>query len=206
MNKFIKDIGILQIETTMKNLKKNGFDPCFLESADQVKDKVRELLKPGDVIGTGGSVTLDETGVMDLLRSGDYNFLDRYEEGLTSEDIRKIYVDCFNADVYLASANAVTMNGELYNVDGRSNRVAAICYGPKSVIIVAGVNKIVPDLKAAVQRVKHTAAPANCLRLKKNTYCAAAGVCQGMGENEMTSGCSSPDRICCNYLVSAKQS
>ena len=90
-------------------------------------------------------------------------------------------------------------------MDGNSNRVAAICYGPRSVILVVGCNKLVPDLKAAVQRVRLTAAPANAVRLHCATYCASAGVCQGMEKGELTAGCGTDARICCNYVVSARQ-
>lgn len=95
-----------------------------------------------------------------------------------------------------SSANAITENGELYNVDGNSNRVAALVYGPDSVIVVAGYNKIVPDIDAAVQRVKKVAAPINAVRLHCETPCAKVGECMN---------CHSEGRICCNYVVSAQQ-
>lgn len=194
-----------KIKITMENLRRNGMEVFFLGSAAEVAGKVRELIAFGSVVGTGGSVTLEQTGILDLLRTGVYDFLDRYAPGLSPEDIGQIFADSFCADVYISSANAITMNGELYNVDGRSNRVAAVCYGPKNVIIIAGVNKIVPDLEAAVRRVKTIAAPKNCVRLGKNTYCAAKGHCEKLDCCEMTDGCSSPERICRNYVVTGMQ-
>ena len=110
--------------------------------------------------------------------------------------------------MYFTSTNAVTENGELYNVDGTGNRVAAIVYGPKSVVVVCGYNKIVRDLKEAEMRVKEIAAPANTIRLNKNTYCSKCGVCVSAKDGESTGlakGCKSEDRICCSYLVSGYQ-
>lgn len=195
----------MQIQKTIQSLKGNRMEGFFVPSKEDVVPKVRELLHPGDTVGVGGSVTLAETGVLSLLRNGEYHFLDRYAPGLDEERIRRIFIDSFSADAYLCSANAVTMQGELYNVDGNSNRVAAIAFGPRSVIVVAGCNKIVPDLDAAVRYVKQTAAPSNAMRLNCRTYCAAAGVCQGLEDSRMTAGCGGEERICCNYLVSARQ-
>ncbi len=194
-----------KVKITMESLRQNGMEAFFLGSTAEVADKVRELIKPGAVVGTGGSVTLEQTGILDLLRSGEYDYLDRYAPGLAPEDIRQIFADSFCADVYISSSNAITMNGELYNVDGRSNRVAAISYGPRCVIIVTGINKIVPDLTAAIKRVKAIAAPKNCVRLGKKTYCAEKGYCQEIDSDEMTAGCTSPDRICRSYVVTGKQ-
>ena len=108
------------------------------------------------------------------------------------------------ADTYFCSANAVTTQGELYNVDGNANRIAAIAYGPKRVIMVVGINKIVPDLEAAIHRVKTVAAPRNVERLGCNTYCQKAGHCMGV-DGGMTDGCGAVGRICSGYLVSGWQ-
>ena len=196
-----------RISKTMKNLEKNNMQVHYVETRADVPGKVQELLKEGDTVAVGGAMTLFESGVIDLLRSGKYNFLDRYKEGLTSEQIRKIYIDSFSADAYICSSNAITEDGELYNVDGNSNRVAAICFGPQSVIIIAGCNKLVKNLDEAIIRVKTTAAPANCTRLSCQTYCREKGECMFFAGNadEMTAGCSGSGRICCNYVVSAYQ-
>ncbi|MDD2418420.1 MAG: lactate utilization protein [Oscillospiraceae bacterium] len=201
-NKVIK----MQIEKTMRNLQKNNIDTYYVDKCQDVKGKVAQLLNEGDTVAVGGSETLKQTGVIDLLRSGKYNFLDRYAPHLDAEGIRKVFIGSFSADVYLSSSNAVTMKGELYNVDGNSNRIAAICFGPKTVIMVVGCNKIVPDIKAAETYVKSFSAPSNAVRLNSNTYCAAAGHCQGIYDDYITSGCSSEQRICSNYLISAHQS
>lgn len=192
------------VETTMANLKKNGMDTYYVDSKVDVLPLIKSLLSPGETVAVGGSVTLDETGVLELLRDGTYQFLDRYAPGLSNEQRQDIFRRSFFADTYLCSSNAVTEAGELYNVDGNANRVAAIAYGPKQVILVVGVNKIVSDLDAAVRRVKTVAAPYNARRLDCKTYCTNAGHCMGL-EGGMTDGCASPQRICAHYLVSAKQ-
>ena len=193
-----------RVKVAMEALRRNNMAASYVETAAEVPAAVAALLNKGDTVAVGGSVTLDETGVMDLLRSGDYRFLDRYAAGLTREEITKVFQDSFFADAYLCSANAVTEHGELYNVDGNSNRIAAIAFGPKSVILVVGIQKIVPDLAAAEELVKTVAAPKNAKRLSCDTYCAKSGVCAGV-DGDMTIGCGTDARICCNYLVSARQ-
>ena len=198
----------IQIENTIKNLTANGMEVHFVEDKSAALEKIIELLPEGSTVAVGGSDTLATTGVLELLRSGKYEFLDRYKEGLTPEETAKIFRDSFSVDYYFSSSNAITENGELYNVDGNCNRISAIAFGPKNVIIVAGVNKIVPDLPAAVLRVKTVAAPKNCMRLGINSYCSKAGYCISIdrGEGEiMGAGCNADARICCNTLVSAKQ-
>lgn len=207
MDKSAKTIIDKRIEKTISNLKKNNYDAHYAENADAAVQMVKTLLKEGETVAVGGSVTLFETGVMDLLRSGQYNFVDRYEPTLDKDGLREVFLKSFYADTYLMSSNAITENGELYNVDGASNRTAALLYGPKSVIVVAGYNKIVKDIGEAVRRVKTIAAPANCIRLGCNTYCAVAGECKGFLDNpdDITSGCAGDTRICCNYVICARQ-
>lgn len=185
-----------RIEKTMKALERNKMKPFYAKDKGEALRIVQSLLQPGQTITCGGSVTLSECGIIDLLRSGQYHYLDRDRPDLTPEQKKQIFRQAFSADVYLMSSNAVTEEGELYNVDGNSNRVAALAYGPDSVIVVAGCNKIVPDIAAAVERVKKIAAPVNATRLHCSTPCAKTGECMN---------CHSDARICCNYLVSAQQ-
>lgn len=192
------------VRTAITALARNHIAASYVETAAEVPAAVAALLNKGDTVAVGGSVTLDETGVMDLLRSGDYNFLDRYAPGLSRDEVMDIFRQSFFADAYICSSNAVTMRGELYNVDGNSNRIAAIAFGPKSVIMVVGVQKLVADLAAAQDRVKKIVAPKNAQRLSCDTYCAKTGTCAGV-EGGMTLGCATDARICCNYLVSAQQ-
>ena len=151
----------------------------------------------------GGSMTLQDTGVMDLLKSGYYRFLDRARPGITPEEITQVYRDTYHGDGYFCSANAITEQGELVNADGNSNRISAISFGPDRVFVVAGVNKIVPDVAAGLKRIKTVAAPKNARRLSCDTYCRENGVC--VDPDGGFSGCGSPGRICCNYLISGPQ-
>lgn len=202
-----KAIGEKQIEGAIKALEKNNMAGFYVPSREGVLPKIQEFLHDGDTVAVGGSATLSELGVLDFLRGGKYNFLDRYKPGLTPEQVREIFIQSFAADAYLCSSNAVTMDGKLYNVDGNSNRVAAICYGPKSVIMVVGVNKIVPTIEDAITRVKTCAAPCNCARLQIENYCEKTGSCIDLttARPSIGGGCASKTRICCNYVVSAMQ-
>lgn len=196
-----------RIEKTVKNLKANNMDAYFCENKQDACELVKTLIKKGDVISSGGSVTLKQTGVYDIITSSDYNYLDRSAEGLTKEQIEEVYRKTFSADAFFASSNAITENGELYNVDGNSNRVAALLYGPKNVILVCGYNKIVQNIDEAVDRVKRIAAPSNTVRLNIDTPCGKTGRCISTdNENaELCSGCKSERRICCNYVICAQQ-
>mgnify|MGYP000807902066 FL=1 len=132
-------------ERTAENLRRNNMEVYIAENSSEAVRIIEGLLKEGETISCGGSATLAESGVTELMRSGKYNFIDR-SKAESREETEELYRKAFFADTYLTSANAVTENGELYNVDGNSNRVAAICYGPESVIFIVGINKIVRDL------------------------------------------------------------
>lgn len=194
-----------QIAIVMKNLRKNRMEAYYVSSKEEVAAQVVALLRPGDTVAVGGSESLKQTGVLELLRSGEYRFLDRYAPGLSPEQVRRIFIDSFGADAYLCSTNAVTLSGELYNVDGNANRVAAMCYGPRSVILVVGCNKIVKNLEEAVSYVKRISAPANTVRLNCDTPCAETGVCAGLGGRDCAAGCAADSRVCCTYVVMARQ-
>lgn len=191
-----KLIIMKKIERTLKNLEENNMQAFYIEAKTQVADKLQELLHEGDTISCGGSMTLFETGAIDHLRSGRYNFLDRYKPGLTPEEIRDTFIGAFSANAYVCSTNAITEDGELYNMDGNSNRVAAMLFGPRSVIVVVGYNKVVKSIEEAVERVRSIAAPANATRLNCKTPCVQTGYC---------GDCKSEDRICCNSVVMRKQ-
>ena len=196
MKEFLDELLLQRMERTAAALEKNRMEAHLVATKEEVVPLIRSLLAPGDVVSVGGSVTLDECGVLGLLRCGDYQFLDRYAPGLTADEIGEIYRKSFFADAYLCSSNAVTENGELYNVDGNANRVAAMTFGPKKVILVVGVNKIVPDLAAAERRVQEIAAPANAKRLSCKTPCAATGKC---------ADCAGDGRICCTAVIHRQQ-
>lgn len=196
------------IRSLMENLESNNMKPYFCKTAEEAKALVMSLIPQGAVVTNGGSVTMKEIGVMDEVKErADITYLDRAKEGLTPQEVKEIYKKAFFADVYLMSSNALTLNGELYNVDGNSNRVAALLYGPESVIVVCGVNKIVENIDEAVKRVKTIAAPKNTVRLHTGSYCENAGECMSLKNDGsfMCDGCKGNGRICCNYVVSAHQ-
>lgn len=205
MNEHVKAIAKMRMEKTKSALESNNMQVFLAETKKQVPEIVKTLISKNDLIGSGGSASLEEAGVIEMLKSEGYNFLDRND--FTPENVNDFFIKCFSTDVYFTSSNAITENGELYNVDGNSNRIAAIAFGPKSVIVVAGINKLVKNLDEAIKRVKTVAAPANTVRLSCDTYCKSKGECKALanGCTEMTSGCSSDGRICCNFLVSAQQ-
>ena len=207
MDKSKQEVIFQRIEKTITNLKRNNMEGYYAARREDVPALVETLLHEGDTVTVGGSVTLEEAGVMDLLRCGRYHFIDR-DAAATPEEKEKAIRAAFSADAFLCSSNAVTESGKLYNVDGMGGRVAAIAYGPKSVIIVAGYNKLCKDISKAAVRVKSIAAPANTKRLGCKTYCAERGECVSFSKDEgdhITSGCNSPGRICCTYVISAQQ-
>lgn len=187
-----------RIERTMEALKRNRMEAYYARDRAQALEKTFELLPRGATVTHGGSMTLSECGIAEALRErrGEYTYLDRGAPGLTPEQVGELYRRSFFADCYLGSANAVTQEGEILNVDGNGNRVAAYLYGPRKVLLVVGCNKIVPNLAAAFERIKQTAAPANARRLSCATPCATSGIC---------SDCHGPGRICCDYVVQGFQ-
>jgi hypothetical protein len=199
----------MSIARTMAALEKNNMDAAYLPLASDVAPTLKTLLMKNDKVAVGGSMTLFEAGVMELLRNGDYRFIDRYAPGLDAQQIRRIYLDSFDTDVYLTSANAITEHGELYCVDGNGNRVAAMIYGPKKVVVIAGWQKIVPDLAAAVVREKMVAGPANAVRLDCDTYCEKNGrcmspVCDSRNLMALPAG-ACEHSICCDSVVFSRQ-
>ena len=203
----MSQINMESVNKTINALKHNNMDAYFCETSADALEMAKTFVKKGDTVSNGGSVTLSQCGITEFLSNGDYNYLDRTVEGLTREDIEKIYRKTFMANVFFTSANAITENGELYNVDGNSNRVAAILYGPESVVVIAGYNKIVPNINSAIERVKKVAAPKNTVRLNCKTYCAKKGECVSLSNDNsfLCDGCNSEQRVCCNYVVSAHQ-
>ena len=206
MNPNVKTIITKRIDLVGENLKKNNMEFYYAETAADVKDIVCSLMPEGCTVTHGGSESMKECGIPELLNSGKYNYIDR-SKATTPEETKAVYRQAFSADVYITSANAITESGALYNVDGNSNRIAAIAYGPDSVIVIAGYNKIVRNIEEAEIRVKNTAAPPNCVRLDCKTYCAETGQCVSLkkADRQITDGCSGDGRICCNYLISAQQ-
>lgn len=191
------------IQKTMENLEKNNIGAFYAETAADALEKLKQLLPSGCSVSVGGSVTLSQCGVLDFLKTGGYDYIDRYDPSLDRKGVTDVFVRALSADAYITSSNAITQDGKLYNTDGNGNRIAALCFGPKSVIVIAGKNKIVSDIDEAQLRIKTVAAPKNCQRLSCDTYCSKTGKCVAADKN--FEGCTSKDRICSTYVVTSYQ-
>ena len=185
-----------RIDRTKDSLIKNNYDVYVVEDAKEAREKIKEIIEDNAVVSFGGSMTIIDAGIIDTLRKLNIKLLDRYKEGLAKDDIGKLYRESFFADYYISSCNALTENGEIVNLDGNGNRAAALIFGPRKVIIVAGVNKIVNDIDEAYDRVRNYAAPINSIRLSKKTPCVETGMCMD---------CSSKDRICNHLVITYRQ-
>ena len=146
------------------------------------------LIPKGSSIAMGGAMSAHEIGLVEAVRSPDYRFIDRD----AAEDRRAAMLAAYDADVFLTSANAMTEDGVLVNIDGNANRVSAIAQGPRKVIVIAGMNKVCKDVDHALKRARNVAAPINAQRFGLNTTCAKTGACMD---------CKSPDTICCQFLI-----
>lgn len=185
------------IEITINSLKNNNMEAVYLKDVKKIKPFLDDYILPGSTVSFGGSVTLKETGIYDHLKNWEADhkirLLDRDLEGVDKEAIAR---ESFYSDYYLTGSNAVTKNGYLYNVDGNGNRVAAMIFGPKKVIVVVGVNKLVETKEQAEERIRNISAPKNAQRLNLDTPCAVSAKC---------SDCKSDDRICCTYTFLGRQ-
>jgi hypothetical protein len=187
-------------QSVIAALKKNRMNGQYLADPSQAAEAVLALIRPGAKVALGGSMTLDEAGVIDALRQahdqGRVKLVDRFAPALSPEETLARLREGLTAEVMVSGVNAVTEQGELVFVDASCTRVAPILYGPAKVILVAGGNKIVPNLAYAQERIRHFVAPANAKRLGKKTPCAETGQC---------ADCSSPERICNATVVIHKQ-
>lgn len=177
--------------TIIKNFSKRQIEGYYCPNKKSALEKALELMPKGSSVGWGGSMTIIETGLIDAIKNGDYKVIDR-DIATNSEDLRKIYGEICCADYFLMSTNAITLDGELINVDGRGNRVAFLCYGPQNVLILTGMNKIVKDVKSGLKRARDIAAPPNAIRLNRKTPCSITGKCEE---------CYSPDCMCGQFVI-----
>ena len=180
--------------TIIKNLSKRQIEGYYCKDKESAVKKALELIPKGASVSWGGSMTLTETGLMDAIKNGEYKLIDR-DAATNLEEQRKIYGEICMSDVFLMSTNAITLDGELINIDGRGNRVAFLCYGPQNVVILTGMNKVVTDVESGVKRVRDIASPPNTVRLNKKTPCAITGKCEE---------CYSPDCICGQIVVTRR--
>ncbi len=180
-----------QAATIIKNLEKRNVDGYYCPDGASAVQTALSLMPEHSVISWGGSMTLNETGLMEQLQKRDYTLIDRMTAS-TPEERRELYAKATLADYYLMSTNAITLDGQLVNIDGAGNRVACLIHGPENVIILAGMNKVCPDVESAIRRVKNCATPPNTVRLNCKTPCAVTGIC---------GDCLSPETICCQEVI-----
>ncbi len=175
----------------IKEFKQRNIEGYYCSDSQAAIKQAKSLIETGASISWGGSMTLKEIGLLDELNDDKYKLYDRANAESPAE-VDEIYHQALNCDYYLMSSNAITKDGKLVNVDGRGNRLAALIYGPKNVIIIAGMNKVVTDTDTALKRVRNQAAPENVVRLEQNTLCAKTGFCHN---------CKTEDTICCQTVI-----
>lgn len=180
--------------TIINNLNKRNMEGYYCDTKEDALKKALEIIKEGSSVGWGGSMTINEIGLMDAIKNGSYDVIDR-EAISNDEEYKATYARMVNADYFLTSTNAITMDGELVNIDARGNRVSFLIFGPSNVIVVAGMNKVVSDVESGYKRVKDIATPPNTVRLNRNTPCATTGRC---------GNCFSPDCICNQTVITRR--
>ena len=202
MSDVLKKTYELQANTVIKALEKRNMRGYYCPDCASAVKLAEELVPAGSTVSFGGSVSVSESGVMDMLKSrSDIRLIDR-SKAKTPEETKQMYRDAFSSDVYFMSTNAITLDGELINIDGNGNRAAALIYGPDKIVMIVGMNKLVSTVEDAVNRVSDIAAPANGVRLNKQTPCATTGFCHDCLSPECmcshtvsTRRCYTPDRI-----------
>jgi len=178
-------------QVVMKNLKSRHFDAYYCDTKEAALEKALELIPQGCSVGWGGAMSAQQIGLLDAVKAGPYQAIDR-DKATTPQERVKIMKQAMLADVFITGTNALSLDGQMVNIDGNGNRVAAIVYGPDSVIVIAGMNKVADTLEAAMIRARTVAAPMNMQRFSLQTPCKITGVC---------ADCKSPDSICNQMLV-----
>jgi len=175
-------------EIVIKGLQSRNMSGSFAANAQEALQQALQLIPEGSSVTMGGCMSAHQIGLVDALKEGNYNFIDRD----AYEDKREAMLLAYDADVFLSSVNAMTQDGVLVNIDGNSNRVSAIAQGPKKVVFIVGMNKVCDDVDGAMKRARNVAAPINAQRFGLSTPCAKTGMCMD---------CKSPDTICCQFLI-----
>lgn len=188
MNDNIFKRNELLAQKVIKGLASRNMTGYYAASAEEAKKIALDLIPEGSSISMGGGMSVHEIGLVEALKEGNYNFIDRDK----AEDKRAAMLAAYDADFFLSSCNAMTEDGILVNIDGNANRVSAIAQGPKKVIFIVGMNKVCDDVDGAMKRARNVAAPINSQRFGLDTPCAKTGSCMN---------CKSPDTICCQFLV-----
>ena len=188
MNQIITKRNELLAAKVIKGLESRNMSGYYANNKEEALQKALELIPEGSSIAMGGAMSANEIGLVDALKNGNYNFIDRDK----AVDKRAAMLAAYDADIFLSSANAMTDDGIMINIDGNANRVSAIAQGPKKVIFIVGMNKITNDVDSAMKRARNVAAPINAQRFGLSTPCTKTGSCMD---------CKSPDTICCQILI-----
>ena len=188
MNENISKRNRLLAQKIIKGLASRNMTGCYAENGEEALRLALELIPKGSSVTMGGGMSVHEIGLVEALKNGDYHFIDRD----AMADKRAAMLAAYDADWFLSSANAMTEDGVIVNIDGNANRVSAIAQGPKHVLFIVGMNKITPDVDSAMKRAQNVAAPINAQRFGISTPCTATGACMN---------CKSPDTICCQFLI-----
>lgn len=186
-NEYINKRNEILAQTVIKGLASRNMTGYYAESKEEALRQALELIPEESTIAMGGCTSAVEIGLVDALQTGNYHYIDR-----SKMEPREGMLAAYDADVFLSSANAMTSDGILVNIDGNSNRVSAIAQGPKKVVFIVGMNKVCDDLDGAMKRARNVAAPTNAQRFDVDTPCKKTGKCFD---------CKSPDTICCQFLI-----
>ncbi|MBQ3899593.1 MAG: lactate utilization protein [Lachnospiraceae bacterium] len=181
----------LLAQKVIKGLESRNMTGYYAASKEEALKKALEIIPEGASVTMGGARSAYEIGLVDAIKAGNYRFIDRENAG-TPEEKRKAMLEGYDADFFLSSANAMTDDGVLVNIDGNSNRVSMIAQGPKKVLFIVGMNKVTSDIDSAMKRARNVAAPINAQRFGLSTPCSKLGTCMN---------CKSPDTICCQFLI-----
>ena len=187
MNENMRKRNEILAQTVIKGLESRNMSGYYAADKEEAVKKALEVIGKGSTVAMGGCQSAHEIGLIQALEEGDYNYIDR-----SNMTPRESLMAAYDADVFLSSANAMTNDGIMVNIDGNSNRVSCIAQGPKKVVFIVGMNKICSDLDEAIKRARNVAAPANAQRFDVKTPCKVTGKC---------ADCKSPDTICCQFLI-----
>ncbi len=188
MDETIKKRNELLAKTVIEGLESRNMTGYFANDKEEALKTALSLIPKGSSVTMGGAMSAREIGLVNALKEGDYDFIDRDNY----PDKREAMLKGYDADFFLSSANAMTQDGIIVNIDGNSNRVSCIAQGPKHVIFIVGMNKICDDIDGAMKRARNVAAPINAQRFGLDTPCSKTGTCMD---------CKSPDTICCQFLI-----
>lgn len=191
MNEVITKRNELLAQKVIKGLESRNMTGYYAATKEEALKKALEIIPEGSSVTMGGAMSAHEIGLVEAIKNGNYNFIDR-ETATTAEEKREAMLKGYDADFFLASTNAMTDDGVLVNIDGNSNRVSMIAQGPKHVLFIVGMNKVCGDVDGAMKRARNVAAPINAQRFGLSTPCSKTGACMN---------CKSPDTICCQFLI-----